>query len=55
MCTFHHLEISTQEETFVSHCTENILKVKRGLGGASPPRSQQNEKKSNKMEASPFR
>ena len=22
--TFHHLEISTQEETFASHYTENI-------------------------------
>ena len=33
----HYLEISTQEETFVSHYTENIRKVKRGSGGASPP------------------
>ena len=30
----HHLEISTQEETFVSHYTENIyMKMKRGSGG----------------------
>ena len=42
-------------ETIVSNYTENIGKVKRGSGGASPPRSQRNEKKSNKMEASPFR
>ena len=33
----HDLEISTQEETFVSHYTVNIWKVKMGSGGASPP------------------
>ena len=39
-------------ETIGSLYTE---KVKRGSGGLAPPRSQRNEKKSNKMEASPFR
>ena len=29
----HHPEISRQEETFVSHYTKNIRKVKRGSGG----------------------
>ena len=41
-------------ETIVSHNTEYIRKVKKGSGGALAPRSQRNEKKSNKMEASPF-
>ena len=48
----HHLEVSTQEETFVSQNTENI--IMKGEEGVWP-RSQQHEKKSNKMEASPFR
>ena len=62
ICVHNHLEnkhTRVEMETIVSLYTENILKVKRGFGaGASPPpppRSQRNEKKSNKMEASPFR
>ena len=31
------------------------MKGEEGVWGRLPPRSQQNEKKSNKMEASPFR
>ena len=34
----HHLEISTQEETFVSHYTENMyMKGEEGVWGASAP------------------
>ena len=41
-------------ETIVRQYTENIGKVKRGFGGASPPEANGMLKKSNKMEASPF-
>ena len=53
----HHLEISTQDWKWkqLSAIIQRIYeRCRGGQGGGSPPRSQQNEKKSNKMESSPF-
>ena len=53
----HHLEISKQEWKWkqLSAIIQRIYYERRRGGlGASAPRSQRNEKKANKMEASPF-
>ena len=58
-CVHVHLKnkhTRVEMETIVSLYRE-YMKCEEGVWGASPPppRSQRNEKKSNKMEASPFR
>ena len=52
----HHLEIGTQEWNG-NNCQPLYREYmsEEGVWGASAPRSQRNEKKSNKMAASPFR
>ena len=57
----HQLEIIAHKSGNGNNCqpfNREYMKGEEGSGGGSPPpppRSQRNEKKSNKMEASPFR